>query len=89
MIYPKEGSIVHNHSAFIVNASFVSREQAEAARLWVRFLKEENQQQTLMQAGFRPARPGACVNPLGSPFSQCAVTPRTLINPERILKAWD
>ena len=97
MIYPKEGSIVHNHSAFIVNGSFVSKEQAEAARLWVGFLKEENQQETLMQAGFRPARPGTCVNPLGSPFSQCVVTPHTLINPERIdpevaagiLKAWD
>jgi Ca-activated chloride channel homolog len=97
MIYPKEGSIVHRHSAFVVNAPFVNSEQVEAAQHWIDFLRADNQQQTLMQAGFRPAAPLNCVNPLGSPFSQCAVTPRALIEVNRvdaevaaaILKEWD
>ena len=97
MIYAKEGSIVHNHSAFIVKAGFVSEDQAEAARRWIAFLREGNQQQALMQAGFRPSVAPNCVDPLGSPFSQCAVTPKALISPSRIspdvaaaiLKAWD
>lgn len=97
MIYPKEGSIVHRHSAFVVNAPFVDSEQIEAAQRWIDFLRSDNQQQTLMQAGFRPATALSCVNPLGSPFSQCAVTPRAVIEVNRvdpevaaaILKEWD
>jgi Ca-activated chloride channel family protein len=97
MIYPKEGSIIHNHTDFIVNAAYVSPDQADAARKWTDFLRQDPQQQAFMQLGFRPTAGAACVSPLGSPFSQCANNPKNLIYPDRIspevpaaiLKAWD
>ncbi len=97
MIYPKEGSIIHNHSAFSVNAPFVSSDQKAAAERWTAFLRENPRQQALMQEGFRPATPLTCTNPLGSPFSQCTNEPKNEIYPDRIdpevartiLKAWE
>ncbi len=97
MIYPNEGAIIHRHSAFIVNADFVSDDQREAARQWIAFLREEQQQRAFMQEGFRRTTPGPCISPLGSPFSPCANTPTTIIYPDKvepevaaaILKAWD
>ncbi len=97
MIYPKEGTIIHNHSAFMVHASFVSANQTEAAAKWIAFLREDTQQRALMQDGFRSTTAAACIAPLGSPFSQCASTPKSIIYPDRIspevaaaiLKAWD
>jgi hypothetical protein len=49
-----------------------------------------------MQDGFRRVTDGPCIDPLGSPFSPCTVTPRRLIYPDRInpavaeeiLRAW-
>jgi hypothetical protein len=84
MVYPKEGAIVHNHSAFVVRAPWVAPEQAEAADVWIAFLREETQQQALMQEGFRRGTAGACVDPLGSPFRPCATQPGSLIYPDRI-----
>jgi len=97
MIYPKEGEITHNHSAFVVNADFVSKEQAEAARSWIGFLREDRQQRSFMQEGFRRTSAGACIDPLGSPFSPCTNTPKTAIYPDKInpavadaiLRAWE
>jgi Ca-activated chloride channel family protein len=97
MIYPKEGTIIHNHSAFLVHAGFVSDDQVEAAAKWIEFLRQDTQQRALMQDGFRPTASAACIAPLGSPFSQCASTPKSVLNPERIspdvaaaiLKAWE
>jgi Ca-activated chloride channel family protein len=84
MIYPKEGAIIHNHSAFVINADFVSSEQAQAARSWIEFLREEPQQRAFMQEGFRRVTPGPCVDPVGSPFSPCGRTPSHPIYPDRI-----
>ena len=97
MIYPKEGAIIHSHSAFIVHADFVTNDQADAARQWIAFLLEETQQRAFMQEGFRRTTPGPCIAPLGSPFSPCTTTPATVIFPDRIdpavadaiLRAWD
>jgi Ca-activated chloride channel family protein len=97
MIYPREGSIIHNHTDFVVNAAYVDADEAEAAQKWTAFLRQNAQQQVFMQLGFRPTSGGACVSPLGSPFSQCTVTPKNLIYPDlidpevaaAILRAWD
>ena len=96
-LYPKEGAIIHNHSAFVIKADFVSEPQAEAAKLWIGFLREEAQQRTFMQEGFRRTSPGPCLDPLGSPFSPCASTPQRPFYPDRIdpavadtsLRAWE
>lgn len=84
MIYPREGAVVHNHSAFVVQAGWVSAEQVEAANAWVAYLRAEPQQQAFMQEGFRRGTPGVCVDPLGSPFRPCAVQPQQVIYPDRI-----
>jgi len=84
MIYPKEGSIIHNHSGLVVNARWVDVEQKEAADAWIAFLRKPAQQLAFMQEGFRPTTDAACVNPIGSPFSQCVKTPPHPIYPDRI-----
>jgi Ca-activated chloride channel homolog len=97
MIHPKEGAIIHNHSAFLIDADFVSTDQADAARLWIDFLREEDQQRAFMQEGFRRVTSGTCVDPVGSPFSPCARTPGNPIYPDKIdpavaaaiLDAWE
>ena len=55
MMYPKEGSMARNNCAGIVQAPWVTEEHREAAQKWVDFLREDDQQRSFMQAGFRPA----------------------------------
>jgi len=97
MIYPKEGSIIHNHTAILVEADFLKPSQEEGARAWSAFLREDTQQRALMQEGFRPTTGTPCIDPLGSPFTQCSSRAQSVIYPDRvdpevvaaILKAWD
>jgi Ca-activated chloride channel homolog len=62
MIYPKEGATAHTNPAGIVRADWVSVEQAEAAQVWIRFLREAPQQAAFMEEGLRPTAnvPVAC-----------------------------
>lgn len=64
-LYPKEGTFWHEHPMAIVNADWVSMEQAEAARVFIDFMLTEPVQQTVMENGFRPANPNV---PLAFPF---------------------
>ena len=54
MIYPKEGSMPRNNIAGIVQAEWVTEEQIEASHQWIHFIREDEQQQIFMAAGFRP-----------------------------------
>jgi Ca-activated chloride channel family protein len=54
MIYPKEGSLLRENCACVVNAPWVTPGQQEAAEQWFQFLREDNQQRSFMDAGFRP-----------------------------------
>jgi Ca-activated chloride channel family protein len=54
MIYPKEGPMIRNNIAGIVDAPWVEGEQVEAANRWVDFLLEDEQQRAFMRSGFRP-----------------------------------
>jgi hypothetical protein len=54
MIYPQEGSALNSNPAAIVKASWVHPEEAEAARTWIDFLREDTQQRAFTKAGFRP-----------------------------------
>ena len=54
MIYPKEGSMARNNCACVVNADWVTEEQAEAAEKWIDFILADEQQRGLMESGFRP-----------------------------------
>ncbi len=96
MIYPKEGSVIHNHSSFGLDVDWISASQREAGTMWLNFLRSEPQQRAFMQDGFRRITDGPCIDPLGSPFSPCNGTPKLLIYPDRIdpavaeeiLRAW-
>ncbi len=54
MIYPKEGTMIRNNIAGIVNASWVTDEQVEAANRWIEYMREDAQQRAFMKFGFRP-----------------------------------
>jgi Ca-activated chloride channel family protein len=54
MIYPKEGSMVRNNIAGIVQAPWVTAEQVDGANKWIDFLRQDKQQRAFMKAGFRP-----------------------------------
>lgn len=56
-LYPKEGTFWHEHPMGIVNASWVTAEQREAARVFTDYLLTEAIQRRFMEAGFRPANP--------------------------------
>ena len=54
MIYPKEGSMARNNCACLVNADWVTAEQAEGAEQWIDYMLEDEQQRVFMESGFRP-----------------------------------
>lgn len=54
MLYPKEGSMVRNNIAGIVQAPWVDEEEKAAANMWIDYLLEDEQQRDFMRAGFRP-----------------------------------
>lgn len=64
-LYPKEGTFWHEHPFGILNASWVSPEQAQAARIFTDYVLTPSVQQRVMEQGFRPANPDV---PLGYPF---------------------
>lgn len=87
MIYPKEGSMVRNNIAGIVQAPWVTEEQVEAAEAWVGFLLQDEQQRAFMAAGFRQGTNLSltdAASKINGRFGLDA-TPRTqLLSPERI-----
>ncbi|MDZ4672365.1 MAG: VWA domain-containing protein [Phototrophicales bacterium] len=64
-LYPKEGTFWHEHPFGIVNASWVSPEQTEAAQIFTEFVLTPAIQERIMSQGFRPANPDV---PLAYPF---------------------
>jgi len=59
-----------DHPFCIINAEWVSPQQAEAARLFINYLTSHDAQQiALMQYGFRPVDPSVAINQTGSPFA--------------------
>ena len=84
MIYPKEGSMPRKNCACIVRADWVSEEQVEASKLWIDFIREDEQQRAFMAAGFRPGTdldlnfPGSKIS---SRFGLNPEEPRIVLNP--------
>jgi Ca-activated chloride channel family protein len=64
-LYPKEGTFWHEHPMGVVNASWVTPEQRDAASVFIDFMLTENVQKRIVDNGFRPANPNV---PLGYPF---------------------
>jgi len=64
-IYPKEGTFWSNHPYAVLNTSWVTAEQKEAAGLFETFLLDKPQQLKSLEFGFRPADPSI---PLTAPL---------------------
>jgi len=87
MIYPREGSAVHNHSASIVEAPWITPEVSEAAGKWIDFLLTDEQQRRFMEDGFRPATSIPLTEPISGKFGIDPKKPTATLNPDRIDQA--
>lgn len=80
-LYPKEGTFWHEHPIAVLQADWVTPEQASASQVFIEYLLLPPQQELVMSYGFRPANPDV---PLGYPFvEENGVTPegpQTIIN---------
>ena len=63
-IYPSEGTFWSDHPVGVVNREWVTPERAEAAKLYVDYLLQPEQQRAALSFGFRPGDPSV---PLASP----------------------
>ena len=80
-IYPREGTFWSNHPYAILNAPWVTEEQAAAAEAFLSFLLDRPQQLKAGAFGFRPADPSI---PLTSPLdAQHGVDP---MQPQTVLE---
>ena len=80
-IYPKEGTFWSNHPYVVLNASWVTAEQKEAAGVFETFLLDKPQQLKALELGFRPADPAI---PLSAPLdAQHGMDPK---QPQTILE---
>jgi Ca-activated chloride channel homolog len=87
MIYPKEGSMIRNNIAAIVKAPWVTEEQAQAADLWIDYLRKDEQQRAFMEQGFRPGTSLSVEDPRSKITARYGLVPypRTdLLSPELI-----
>ena len=87
MIYPKEGSMPRSNCACIVQSSWVSEEQAEAAAQWTDYLLEDDQQRSFMAAGFRPGTDISLADPsskITREFGLDPTKPSAVLNPALI-----
>ncbi len=64
-IYPKEGTLVSDNPFVVLNGSWVSQAQKDAAADLLKFLLEPAQQHTIQDAGYRDAqgRAGSTIKP--------------------------
>ena len=83
-IYPKEGAMPRSNCACIVQSSWVTEEQAEAAAQWTDYLLEDDQQRSFMAAGFRPGTDISLADPsskITSEFGLDPTKPSAVLNP--------
>ncbi|MCZ6539082.1 MAG: VWA domain-containing protein, partial [Chloroflexi bacterium] len=84
MIYPKEGSMPRNNCACIVDADWVTPQQVEAAKVWIDYIREDEQQRAFMAAGFRPGTEISLNDPASKITAEFGLNPnppRVVLNP--------
>lgn len=79
-IYPKEGTFWSNHPYGILNASWVTDEQQEAAEIFRDYLLAPEQQERALEVGFRPADPSiALTSPFDANHGVDPLQPKTIL----------
>ncbi|MGI9578701.1 MAG: substrate-binding domain-containing protein, partial [Microthrixaceae bacterium] len=62
-IYPTEGTVYSDNPLFILDADWVSEEQAEGAALFAEFVSTTENQEKVLEFGFRPGNPEVAIGP--------------------------
>jgi Ca-activated chloride channel family protein len=79
-IYPKEGTFWSNHPYIILNASWVTADQKEAAGDFETFLLDKPQQLKALELGFRPVDPSISLStPLDAQHGVDVSQPKTVL----------
>lgn len=65
-LYPKEGTFWHEHPFAIPDADWVTDEQRAAAKVFTDYVRGEEVQKKVLEAGFRPVNPNV---PVGYPIA--------------------
>jgi Ca-activated chloride channel homolog len=60
-IYPKEGTLFSDNPLIILDAPWVSKNEAAAAKAFVKFVTEAKNQRRVLKFGFRPGNPEVAI----------------------------
>jgi Ca-activated chloride channel family protein len=66
-IYPDEGTLYSDNPLYVLDADWVDEDEAAAAKLFVSFVQQRDNQQKILKYGFRPGNPDVA---LGSPIDE-------------------
>lgn len=79
-IYPKEGTLFSDSPFFILDAEWVSDEQREAAQVFTDFVQQPENQERVLEFGFRPGNTEVAVgSPITADFGVDPHQPQTLL----------
>jgi Ca-activated chloride channel family protein len=65
-IYPEEGTLFSDNPFFVLDAEWVSEDEAEGARRFAEFVGRAENQERVLEFGFRPANPEVAI---GAPIN--------------------
>ncbi len=79
-VYPSEGTLYSDNPLFVVDEAWVSPEQAEGAARFIEFVQEAENQQKVLEFGFRPGNPAVAIaSPISAEFGVDPNQPATLL----------
>jgi Ca-activated chloride channel family protein len=79
-IYPQEGTLFSDNPFIILDAPWVSREQKDAAAAFFDYVMEPDNQERVVEAGFRPGNPDVAVgDPISAAYGVNPDEPKTTL----------
>ena len=95
-IYPKEGTLFSDNPLFVLDADWVDDTEREGAELFQEFVQEPDNQERVLEFGFRPGNPDVAIgDPITADNGVDPDQPQTLLEvPEppvmiELLDRWD
>jgi len=61
-IYPKEGTLFSDNPLFVLDAPWVSKAEASAAKKFTAFVTQPDNQRRVLKVGFRPGNPAVAIS---------------------------
>jgi Ca-activated chloride channel family protein len=79
-IYPEEGTLYSDNPLFVLDAEWVSDDEAAGAELFIDFVQRRENQEQILRYGFRPGNPDvALADPIGADNGVDPDQPQTLL----------